>query len=68
MKVLTVCPSCKKKSDIEVSQQGYFKWQDGELIQNAMPELNDDQREQLLTGICPPCWERLFNGENGDGE
>lgn len=67
MTVQTTCPMCKTNCDVAVRQEGYIKWQKGELIQNAMPELDDDTRERLITGICPTCWEEVFNAQDGDG-
>ena len=28
-----------------------------ELMQNAFPQLTDDQREFMISGICPDCWK-----------
>ena len=36
------------------------RWQNGELIQNVMPQLNDEQREFLMTGITPSEWKERF--------
>jgi hypothetical protein len=34
-----------------------------ENIQDIFPELSKEDRERLLTGICPHCWNVLFNQE-----
>ncbi len=54
------CPICKKVSIIEVPVDGFIDWQGGELIQDAFPTLSADIREQLISGICPKCWEKMF--------
>ena len=46
--------------DIQVSQDQMTAWQNGELIQNAMPGLSSDDREFLMTGITPDEWENNF--------
>jgi len=46
--------------DIQVSQDQITSWQNGELIQNAMPGLSADDREFLMTGITPDEWENNF--------
>lgn len=46
--------------DIQVSQDQMTAWQNGEPIQNAMPELSSDDREFLMTGITPDEWENNF--------
>ena len=38
------------------------RWINGELIQNAFPYLNADQREILKTGIDAQAWETMFAG------
>lgn len=58
--VTTTCPICGISDNLYVNGVGYSDWQSGSLIQNALPELNASQREQLMTGICAPCWDRSF--------
>lgn len=60
MIVVTTCPICSNCSDVEVPAKGYMEWQNGVLIQQAMPELSATLREQLISGICGPCWDRSF--------
>jgi hypothetical protein len=31
------------------------------LIQDAFPELNKDEREMILSGICAKCYEFEFS-------
>jgi hypothetical protein len=57
--VSTQCPWCGTKSWMNISSEGYFKWVNGELIQNALPELSPEEREMLNTGICGSCWDKL---------
>ena len=45
---------------IPVTDDQINQWQEGELIQDAMPELNDEQREFLMTGITPREWQEQF--------
>ena len=33
------------------------------LIQNAMPNLSADDRELLISGICGPCFDKMFPPE-----
>lgn len=61
--VVTYCPFCGKAHEIEVNEIDYLDWQDGELVQNAFPYLSADEREMLISGICPTCWDKMF----GDG-
>lgn len=36
----------------------------GKLIQNVMPDLDDDQREFLMSGITPEEWDDMFGEED----
>ena len=58
--VVVNCPFCQKTAQIEVVAEEFEDWQAGELIQNAMPNLDADSREQLISGTCPKCWDEMF--------
>ncbi len=60
--VLTYCPFCGEAHEIEVNESDYWDWDDGELVQNAFPYLDANEREMLKTGICPSCWDAMFGG------
>lgn len=59
---LTVtCPRCKQEKSVKVTSPQYFRWTQGAMTQDAFPQLNPDERELLISGICGPCWKNLFN-------
>lgn len=64
--VVTYCPFCGKAHEIEVNEIDYLDWQDGELAQNAFPYLSADEREMLVSGICPDCWNGMFGQEEDE--
>ena len=53
--VLIICSFCGEVHTVEVNLAQYKAWQNGELIQNAMPDLTPTEREQLISGLCPKC-------------
>lgn len=57
------CIMCGKQHSLEVSNQGYVAWYSGMNIQDAFPELSADDRELLMTGTCPECWDKLFGDD-----
>lgn len=66
--ILTVCPICGHANEIAVNEEDYFDWAfDGVLVQNAFPYLSADEREMLISGICPTCWKKTF-GDSDDEE
>lgn len=63
MKNLTItlqCPFCGDYHEVSVNETAYDKWCGGELIQNAMPDMTPTEREQLISGLCPKCQEKIF--------
>lgn len=56
----TRCPICGRTYEVEVLLQDYFAWEAGALVQDAFPYLSDDEREMLISGICPTCWDEMF--------
>jgi len=46
--------------DLDITQAQLDAWVDGELVQNAMPELSAEEREFLMTGITPDEWDSVF--------
>ena len=60
-----ICIECGKGGTILVQMSDYLLWQskDRPLIQNCFPALSREQREQILTGIHPECWEKIFPPE-----
>lgn len=47
--------------EIEVTQEQLSSWENGTLIQDAMPNLSADEREFIKTGITPEEWDSAFN-------
>lgn len=64
LNVETRCPICGEYSIITVDKEDFLAWQKGTLLaQEAFPYLNVEDREMLISGICPDCWERMFPTE-----
>lgn len=61
--VITQCPFCGRGNEVEVNEADYWDWDDGELAQVAFPYLSADEREMLITGICPQCWNKYFGSD-----
>jgi len=50
--------------EIDVSDAQIEHWQNGALIQHAMPQLTPDEREFLMTGITKEEWDATFSDED----
>ena len=46
--------------DIDVTQEQLNEWENGKLIQEAMPDLSPDEREFIKTGVSPNEWNKMF--------
>jgi hypothetical protein len=53
------CMLCGEESRVTVPAQGLWDWEHGEFVQRAFPDLNSDEREKILTGTHPECWDAL---------
>jgi hypothetical protein len=51
-----------RSKEIDVTIAQILAWEEGELIQNAMPQLSADDREFVKTGITGEEWDQLFGG------
>lgn len=49
--------------NINVTAGQIARWELGELIQNAMPNITADEREFIKTGITPEEWDAAFGEE-----
>ena len=54
------CRFCNKDHSIKMSFAGHTAWTEGELIQDALPELSSGERELLISGTCGDCWDEMF--------
>lgn len=62
--ITSSCCVCGKRSRVKVPEDGFTAWKSGELIQNALPHLTEDERELLITGTHPLCWDGIFKTKN----
>jgi hypothetical protein len=52
--------------ELDVTQEQMDAWVNGQLIQNAMPNLSADEREFILTGMWDDEWESMYAEEEDD--
>lgn len=57
-----VCSVCGKTSHVMLDKEKFLRWQRGEHIQTVWPEMPREQRETLISGVHPACWDKLFAG------
>lgn len=54
------CIVCRKPGEIVLTEDQYNRLKSGAAIQEALPELTADERELLISGIHPNCWDEMF--------
>ena len=60
VKIITPCLLCQREFPFALDPQGFARWLNGELVQNAFPEMRKEDRELLVSNTCPECWRRTF--------
>lgn len=61
------CPLCGLRQGISVPADEWEAYCNGELAQNALVSLSVEDRETIISGLCPTCQEDVF-GEENEGE
>ena len=59
-----ICPICGIAHSVCVRSEDYDAWQAGALAQNAFPYLTAEEREQLISHLCPICQADIFGAED----
>jgi len=61
--VTVTCRICNQEIPVSATEEQLMSWHAGALIQYAMPGVPADERELLISGICGPCFDRMFPEE-----
>ena len=65
----STCFVCGKKGEVVVSVDAYNAWTSGDgPIQQFMPEMPAELREQLISGTHPACWDVVWGNNEGDNK
>lgn len=54
------CTQCGAANEFKVPATNYFRWINGELIQNAFSEIPSESSELLVSGSCDACFNKQF--------
>ncbi len=57
------CISCGEVSTLELEPEKVRRYEAGEHVQNVWPEKSPGERELLITGTHPDCWDKMFPEE-----
>ena len=59
----SIMSGIERTKEINVTHAQLLAWENGTVIQIAMPNLTPDEREFLMTGITADEWEGLGGDE-----
>ena len=78
MEIRTTCPLCGRTSFVTVDSIDFNtyctgalaqdSYRTGALIQDVFPYLSADEREMLISGICPECWDAQLSEPEDEEE
>lgn len=54
------CQVCGKQSELQLDPTKVQRWEDGVHVQNVWPEMSPEDRELLISGTHPHCWNQLM--------
>ena len=58
------CMGCGQTTWLVMTEEQYFRLQSGEHVQDIFPDWSDEDRELLITGTCPTCWDEMLPPED----
>ena len=58
------CTWCKEPVGIVAFVQEWDMWfsPDRPMVQRCFPDMSAENREMLVSGTCPACWDSMFGG------
>lgn len=57
------CVVCDQVNEVAVRTSQYAAWVAGALVQDVFPAFTPAEREEVMTGTHPECWDELFDDE-----
>ena len=58
------CIVCGDATMLRLENDLYLRWLNGELVQDIWPAKTAGEREVMITGTHPVCWEAMFPPED----
>jgi hypothetical protein len=55
-----LCRMCEVVQNIQVDRQALENWRGGMYAQDAFPDMPPAERELFISGVCGPCFKKLF--------
>lgn len=62
------CPKCGDTYKLEIAGRQLHAYHSQGMVDEVLPDLTPEDRERFITGICPPCWDKMFEYEEIEAE
>lgn len=60
------CLGCGLTTWFFMTEEELHRWKSGEHVQTIFPTWSPEDREMLISGTCPDCWEEMWAEEEED--
>ena len=57
-----------RSMELDVTEQEFINWRNGELVQNAFPNLTASEREFIISGMTDEEWDEAFGSDDYEDE
>lgn len=54
------CEFCSEEYFILLNNTDFADWTNGKYAQDVWPHLNAGEREMIISGTHPECWDKMF--------
>ena len=58
--IRATCLRCGETTTIKANVSDVVAWQNGELIQDVLSYLSEEERELLISKTCGKCFDEMF--------
>lgn len=62
------CLGCGTTTTFTMTEEQFNRFRAGEHVQRIFPDWSADDREMLISGTCPPCFEEMFPEDEEEEE
>jgi hypothetical protein len=60
----SACLGCGDTSVFAMTEEQLARYRAGEHVQRIFPGWSPEDRERLISGTCPSCWEEMWDEED----
>lgn len=64
--VTPACLGCGDTAVFVMTVEQHVRYRAGEHVQRIFPHWSPEDRERLISGTCPSCWEEMWAEEEED--